>query len=318
MNAPARLGLFAAGLGVALLGAFGIAAAVVPPEVVTRWEDQAISDDADPQDTTDQEDRQTTEDDVMNEILGLTLSAGGYALSPVEAPSGVEQTGSLAFQVLDAQGEPLTAYETSHERELHLIVVRADGARFEHAHPTLDASTGVWTAPWQWSDAGTYRVFADFVPAGGSGDRVILSRTVTVAGHLETPAPTGEVRVDRVADFDVAVAGDLVAGSASELTFTVSQPGAAPIELQPYLGAFGHLVALRDGDLAYLHVHAEGDAPDAGSTGGPAIAFMAVAPTPDRYRLYLDFQVDGQVYTAEFILDAAAGDTTETSDHDSH
>ena len=28
--------------------------------------------------------------------------------------------------------------------------------------------------------------------------------------------------------------------------------------MEPYLGAKGHLVALREGDLAYLHIHPEG------------------------------------------------------------
>ena len=84
--------------------------------------------------------------------------------------------------------------------------------------------------------------------------------------------------------------------------------------LEPYLGAFGHLVALREGDLAYLHVHAEGDEPQARDTAGPEIGFAAEAPTADRYLLYLDFQVDGQVQTAEFVIDAEHGDGSQTDD----
>lgn len=39
------------------------------------------------------------------------------------------------------------------------------------------------------------------------------------------------------------------------LTLSVAK-GTHPVtDLQPYLGAYGHLVALRQGDLAYLHVH---------------------------------------------------------------
>ena len=75
--------------------------------------------------------------------------------------------------------------------------------------------------------------------------------------------------------------------------------------VEPYLGAFGHLVALRDGDLAYLHVHPHGDAPTAGQTSEPDIVFEAIAPTPGRYLLFLDFQVDGQVHTAPLVLDTA-------------
>ena len=74
---------------------------------------------------------------------------------------------------------------------------------------------------------------------------------------------------------------------------SVTRDGEPVTVLEPYLGAFGHLVALRDGDLAYLHVHAEGADPEAGQTTGPDIAFAAEAPTAGRYLLYLDFQVDG-------------------------
>jgi hypothetical protein len=75
--------------------------------------------------------------------------------------------------------------------------------------------------------------------------------------------------------------------------------------LEPYLGAYGHLVALRAGDLAYLHVHPEGEEPAAGQLSGPSVTFSAEAPTAGRYLLYLDFQVDGKVHTATFTVEAA-------------
>ena len=75
----------------------------------------------------------------------------------------------------------------------------------------------------------------------------------------------------------------------SELRFTVTRDG-RPVAIQDYLGAKGHLVALREGDLAFLHVH-----PDERS-----LRFEATFPTAGRYRLFLQFQVDGRVHTAEF------------------
>ena len=85
------------------------------------------------------------------------------------------------------------------------------------------------------------------------------------------------------------------------LRFTVTRDGEPVTTLQPYLGAAGHLVALRAGDLAYLHVHPV-DEPAAES--GPNIAFMAETPTPGRYLLYLNFQVGNQVHTATFTTTA--------------
>ena len=63
---------------------------------------------------------------------------------------------------------------------------------------------------------------------------------------------------------------------------------------------------MRAGDLGYLHVHPEGEPGDGTTAPGPEIAFMAVAPTAGTYRLFLDFQHDGVVRTAEFTVRTAA------------
>ena len=81
---------------------------------------------------------------------------------------------------------------------------------------------------------------------------------------------------------------DRPAGEESELRFTVSRDG-RPVEVEAYLGANGHLVALREGDLAFLHVH---------PTHG--VRFESTFPTTGRYRLFLQFKHDGRIHTAAF------------------
>ena len=61
------------------------------------------------------------------------------------------------------------------------------------------------------------------------------------------PAPSDEAHI--AGGYDVHRHG---------LEFEITKDG-KPITPDPYLGARGHLVALREGDLAYLHVHAEED-----------------------------------------------------------
>ena len=46
------------------------------------------------------------------------------------------------------------------------------------------------------------------------------------------------------------------------LTARVTRDGEPVTDLEPYLAAYGHLVALREGDLAYLHVHPDGEPGD--------------------------------------------------------
>ena len=84
-------------------------------------------------------------------------------------------------------------------------------------------------------------------------------------------------------------AGGVRAGREVGLDFSVTRDGRV-VETEPYLGARGHLVALREGDLAFLHVHPDED----------SLAFMAEFPSAGRYRLYLQFKHHGRVHTAEF------------------
>ena len=230
-------------------------------------------------------------------VGGLSLEQGGYTLGEIEAPQSPGTPGELAFTLTDPTGAPVTDFAVAHEQRLHLVVVRSDGAHYRHAHPELD-DAGRWSVPWTWDAAGTYRVYADAVPTGG--DPITLSRTVEVAGDVvpvRAGAPTTTASVD---GYDVTLDGSLQVGTASRLTLEVTRDGEPVTTLEPYLGAFGHLVALRDGDLAYLHAHPEGAEAAPGEVSGPTVAFAVEAPTAGRYLLYLDLRVEGQVRTAAF------------------
>ena len=86
----------------------------------------------------------------------------------------------------------------------------------------------------------------------------------------------------------------------------MTRDGEPVTDLEPYLGAYGHLVALRGGDLAYLHVHPEGVPGDGVTEPGPDVVFFAEVPSPDRYHLYLDFKHEGVVRTAAFTVTGSA------------
>lgn len=244
------------------------------------------------------------------DITGTSISQDDYLLADVAAPQKAGEAGPLTFTVRTADGSAATAFTERHGKALHLIVVRTDGSEYRHLHPDLDTSTGMWTASITWDAAGTYRIFADTSPEDAAP--ITLSHTIDVAGDFH-PAIDGDERRHAVVDrFDVHLDGALRADEAGLLTIAITEDGQPVQRLEPYLGAFGHLVALRRGDLAYLHVHALGDDPAPGAVSGPEIAFHAVAPTAGRYFLYLDFRVDGTVRTASFVLDVAARDAEAT------
>lgn len=309
MNTTARLAIYGVVLAAAFTAAFVMGGAVIGDTTVANWTHRASghdmtttssahSDMADHGDMANHGDMSST----GMVATGTALDGGGYRLSPINAPTTTTTAGSLSFQILDIHGDPLTRFATVHDKALHLIAVRTDGADYRHAHPTLDAATGTWTLPWTWATAGTHRIYADFTPQGGTN--ITLSREVEIGGSF-VPVASAPSRTATVAGFTVTLSGRAAAGAATPLKVTVTRAGADVTSLQPYLGAFGHLVALRDGDLAYLHVHPVGDEPAAGETSGPTVAFAATFPSAGRYFLDFDFQVDGTVHTAPFVVDAS-------------
>jgi hypothetical protein len=158
----------------------------------------------------------------------------------------------------------------------------------------------VWRTPLSLAP-GTWRLFADFAPAA-DGENRILGADLAVPGTY-TPAPLPEPAATAEVDgYTVTLDGDLVPGEESELTLSVSKDGRPVTDLQPYLSAYGHLVVLRDGDLAYLHVHPTGEPGDGATEPGPEIRFMTTAPSAGTYRLFLDFRHGNVVRTAEFTV----------------
>lgn len=230
---------------------------------------------------------------------GLQVSERGYTLSLENPFVTAGAPTELRFRVLGADGRPVTEYRTAHEKELHLIVAPRDLATFQHLHP-VRAADGTWSTPVALPAAGEYRILADFTPAAAT-EGLTLGADLHAAGDLR-PAPLPSTgRTVTVDGYTVTLDGDLTPGRAGRLTLTVSRDGRPVTDLQPYLGAAGHLVALRAGDLAYLHVHPDGE----GATGGPAVSFTTTAPSTGEYRLFLDFRHRDTVHTAAFTLPAA-------------
>jgi hypothetical protein len=225
---------------------------------------------------------------------GLGVSEGGYTLRVDRTDFKAGAPGELRFRIEDADGETVREFDRTHERNLHLIVVRRDGTRFQHLHPQMDAA-GTWATPLTLPAGGVYRVFADFSVGGDS--RTLASDLFAPGGFEPRPFPASE-RADAVDGYEVRLAsGSLRAGQPAELRFTVSKDGEPATGLENYLGAKGHLVALREGDLAFLHVHPD----EAGAPG--VIPYTAHFPTAGRYRLFLQFKDGGQVHTAEFSVE---------------
>ena len=249
--------------------------------------------------------------------MGLTSSESGYRFvaDSTELEPGVETP--FRFRISTPDGGVLRDYRAQHERDLHLIVVSRDLASFQHVHPAR-ADDGTWEVALTLPAAGPYRAYADFAPASQE-DGLTLGLDLTAAGDADPkdlPEQSTRAQVD---GYDVALAGRLEAERETELAFSIERGGSPVTDLDPHLGAYGHLVAIRASDLAYLHVHPTGEPGDGRATAGPEVRFAVHVPSAGDYRLFLDFSHGGQVRTAAFtaaVDDPAAQDGGE--DHGGH
>lgn len=301
MNTPLKL----AGFGVGLVAAFGAAMGVGTVVGPVGPAAEAADDDHDmgAEQAAGHDDAAGHEAAPTDLPGGLMVSQSGYTLEPAEGSRPAGSATPVEFRVLGPDGEAVTDYDVEHDVDLHLIAVRRDLTGYQHVHPELGPD-GTWRAPLA-LDPGSWRLFADFTPTA-LGENLTLGADLAVPGEY-APAPLpAESLTAEVDGYTVVLTGSLEPGRESELTLSVSRDGRPVTDLQPYLGAFGHLVVLRDGDLAYLHAH-PADAPGgAPAAPGPHIRFATTAPSAGSYRLFLDFQHDGVVRTAEFTLAAGA------------
>jgi hypothetical protein len=231
------------------------------------------------------------EEMAMDPVRGLAVSQDGLTLELARRAATPGKRLSLAFTIRDDDGAAVRRFDLEHTKRMHLIVVRRDLTGFQHLHPVQRAD-GTWTTPLTLPAAGSYRVFADFAVGG---EKYTLADDLQADGPVgwrPLPAPAGATTTDgyRVRLLEPRVS----AGDESTLRFQVTR-GGAPVALQDYLGAKGHLVALRRGDLAFLHVHPDED----------SLAFEATFPTAGSYRIFLQFKVDGRVHTAAFTQEVS-------------
>jgi hypothetical protein len=236
-------------------------------------------------------------------VGGLAISASGYTLVPDTTVLEPGESQFWTFRIDGPDGTPVRAFMVVHEQPLHLVVVRRDLTGYQHLHPTMTLD-GTWQTALSLPEPGLWRAYVDFavVDATGAQIEATLAVDLTVPGDyqpepLPATAPDGTATVG---DLTVSHESGLSTGASSPVLFRVFDDGGSAVTepaLQPYLGAYGHLVVVRTGDLGYLHVHSEP------ALAEGAVRFWLAVPSPGSYRMFFEFQVDDQVRRAEFTVE---------------
>ena len=302
MNAPTRLAGFAAILALASGGAALAGAAIDPdretPEPAHAGEapDAAAAGHSEPSGGA----HESSGAPKQRPVRGLAVAENGLrvVVDDPELRHGARER--LAFRIVNDRGDTLRDFDVEHEKRMHLIIVRRDLTGFQHLHPK-QAEDGTWTVDVTIEDPGSYRLFADFARRG---ENHTLASDLRIDGDADLrPLPKSAASPESDGGYDVRLdAGRARPGQEADLRFTITKAGET-VHTEPYLGAGGHLVALREGDLAFLHVHptdgehaAEGGADE----HDDSVGFAATFPTQGGYRLFLQFKHEGRVQTVAF------------------
>lgn len=210
------------------------------------------------------------------------------------------EAAALSLMLHDATGKMLKAFDVTHEKLAHLILIREGLDEFAHVHPEVDALGNI-TIEYTFTKAGKYHVFLDYQPKGGTAatahQQINVEGEALAAPALEVNVP-GDVPVD-----GLTAKVDLKPGSESAVvTFDLRQSdGAAVTDLEPYLGAMGHLVVVSADGAKYVHAH-----PLTETSGSSAVKFEVHFPAPGLYKLWGQFLRGGQVVTVPAVVEYQA------------
>jgi len=206
-------------------------------------------------------------------------------------PGGIAD---LTFHIRDPKtGAPVTQFTTVHEKLFHLFLVSQDLEFFAHEHPVA-LPKGTFRYQAHLPKPGMYRVVADFYPTAGTPQ--LITRTLFAGGSPQPPPQLArDLSPKHAGNMTVELTTEPaqpIAGYKTMLFFRVSPADG----LEPYLGAWCHMLAASDDLIDMIHTH-----PFFGD-GGSQIQFNVIFPRARTYKLWVQFQRKGVVNTASFTV----------------
>jgi len=206
----------------------------------------------------------------------------------------------ISLFIKDDSNKPIQSFDTVHEKKMHLFIFSKDLAYFSHIHPNYKGN-GEFAFTTRFPAGGDYMLLSEFTPKGG-GDPSIESHWVQIEGKTVKEKPlVPDRKLTKVVDGKKVTLSfdDLMAGMTVHMDFTISDAASdQPVKnLQPYLGAMGHAVAISADAEKYLHIH-----PMTTEGNGPKVTFMTVFPEKGIYKVWGQFQHDGKVFTVPFVI----------------
>ena len=238
----------------------------------------------------------------MQLVLGLPVPVE-YQVQLTTTPAAVRvgEPVQLSFEVIQPDsGSRQSEFEIVHEKLFHLFWVSHDLEVFRHEHPVL-GDDGIFRIETVFDRPGVYRLMGDFYPSGGTPQMVPM--TLTTAGFeepLETLAPSlaADQEPKRGRNIKVSLRTEPAKPLAGLLTLLFFELNTAR-GLQKYLGAWAHMLAVKDDLITMMHGHPRI------ADGGKLIQMNVIFPEPGMYRVWVQVQRKGKVSTLPFTVDVS-------------
>jgi hypothetical protein len=250
----------------------------------------------------------------FDEVVQDPISAAGGGASPyalqmqsVPAVPHVGQVVLLTLRIVDnASGKVVTNFDVVHEKKMHLFLVRSDLSRFFHVHPDPN-SDGSFSYRFSFPAGGTWRVFADSAPHN-MGSR-ITSATLKVSGTSDPDSPplvsaaTSQLSVVDGMTLTLTP-GPLEAHNTRELTFTLTDQNGQPVtNIQPWLGADAHMMAIDRSGTLFVHSHPSERS--AVEIAAGKLTFVTHMPESGLYKAWIQLQQGGKIHTFVFLINVS-------------
>lgn len=196
----------------------------------------------------------------------------------------------------------------SNEKPMHLIVVSRDLKYFDHVHPEMNdnGSLSVSTE----FHSGQYLLFADITPEGEDHNQVFRYEVeTTITYPSPVPSLVAQSSSSTPDGYSVTLTPNpktLLANKSAELILTIEHNGKPVKDLQPYLGALGHMVIISEDTKGYLHTHSGGHESMPAMkqmSVGPDVSFRTLFPIKGKYKVWAQFNHGGKIHTADFVVD---------------
>ncbi len=214
--------------------------------------------------------------------------------------------------------------DIQHDKKLHLIVVSKDLSYFDHIHPEFQANgsydinvlakgvnyaKGKFHNETKFEQGGDYVLFADYVPSGASHQLERIELNVSGTPYKAQKFTDSKI-VSMVDGYEVSLVaegGRFFSDGTSHIAGIIKKDGKeVPADsFENYLAAKAHVVVISEDTQNYLHVHPEvvDGRLDLHTTFGKAGIF----------RGWMQFQTNGQVHTADFVIKVEEGKAPESA-----